>query len=237
MTTGRMLGTMIAAAVVVAAGCASEAEELIVREAAGVDAAPLPSDAPAQPAAGAIRFTIAPTGNAARYRVREQLLGFDRPNDAVGETSQISGTIVVDSTGALVAGQSRVVVQTGAFRSDSDRRDNYVRGRLLQAEEHPTVTLVPTAVRGLPARLPAAGAAAGPVTFELVGDLTVRGVTRPTTWRVTARQAGNQVTGSASTRFTFVDFAIEPPRVRSVLSVADTIALEYDFTLARSAAP
>jgi hypothetical protein len=31
----------------------------------------------------------------------------------------------------------------------------------------------------------------------------------------------------------FGDFQMEKPRVRSVLSVADTIALEYDFNLVR----
>jgi hypothetical protein len=31
----------------------------------------------------------------------------------------------------------------------------------------------------------------------------------------------------------FDDFSMEKPRVRSVLSVADTIALEYDFSLVR----
>lgn len=33
------------------------------------------------------------------------------------------------------------------------------------------------------------------------------------------------------TAFTFADFDIDQPRVPIVLSVADTIKLEYDFTL------
>ncbi|MES2177045.1 MAG: YceI family protein [Gemmatimonadota bacterium] len=182
-------------------------------------------------AAGAIRFSVAPTGNAARYRVREQLMGKDFPNDAIGETSQITGAIVVDSTsGALVSAQSKFVVNTGALKSDSDRRDGYVRGRVLEVEKFPTVELVPTAFKGITA---AAVNGAGPVTFDVIGNLTVRGVTRPTTWRVTARQAGGRVTGTAATKFTFADFSINPPRVPILLSVADTIALEYDFTLTR----
>ena len=181
--------------------------------------------------AGALRFTVASTGNAARYRVREQLMGKDLPNDAVGETAEITGSITVDSTtGAIIPGQSKFVVNTSAFKSDSDRRDGYVRGRLLEAPKFPTVELAPTSVRGLVAR---ATTAAGPISFELVGDLTVKGVTRPTTWKVTARQAGGKVTGSAVTRFVFADFGITPPKVPILLSVADTIALEYDFALDR----
>jgi polyisoprenoid-binding protein YceI len=181
--------------------------------------------------AGAIRYTVSANGNVARYRVREQLMGKDLPNDAIGETTEITGMITVDSaTGALIAGQSKFVINTGAFKSDSDRRDGFVRGRLLEASKYPTVEFTPTAVRGVTA---ASALASGPKTFELVGDLTVRGVTRPTTWKVTAQQAPGRATGTASTKFTFADFAMTPPKVPIVLSVADTIGLEYDFTMVR----
>jgi polyisoprenoid-binding protein YceI len=181
--------------------------------------------------AGAIRYTVSATGNAARYRVREQLMGKDLPNDAIGETTEITGMITVDSTtGTLIPGQSKFTINTSAFKSDSDRRDGYVRGRLLEATKYPAVEFVPTGVRGLTA---ASAAASGPKTFELVGDLTVKGVTRPTTWKVTAQQAPGRATGSASTKFTFADITMNPPKVPILLSVADTIALEYDFTMLR----
>jgi polyisoprenoid-binding protein YceI len=68
--------------------------------------------------------------------------------------------------------------------------------------------------------------------FSLVGDLTVRGVTHPTTWHVTAHTQGNDIVGTAVTTFTFKDFGMDQPRVPVVLSVADTIKLEYDFHFA-----
>ena len=114
------------------------------------------------------------------------------------------------------------------MKSDKDRRDGYVRGRLLQASEHPTVELTPTAIEGLTLPLPTSGSR----TFQLQGDLTVRGVTRPTTWQVKATFDGAKVTGSAATTFTFAEFGLTQPRVPVVLSVADTIQLEYDFSLA-----
>jgi hypothetical protein len=45
------------------------------------------SPASAQKAEG-VRLVIAPQGNEARYRVQEQLVGVDLPNDAVGKTSR-----------------------------------------------------------------------------------------------------------------------------------------------------
>jgi polyisoprenoid-binding protein YceI len=179
--------------------------------------------------AGAVRFVVATSGNEVRYRVREQLAGFDFPNYAVGKSTAVTGAIAIDDAGKILADGSRFVIDAATFTSDRERRDGYVQNRLLQAAEYPTVTFVPTEARGV--SLPPA--AAGSSTFDLVGDLTVRGVTRPTTWRVTATVAGDQVSGSAMTRFAFTHFQMEKPRVRSVLTVADTIALEYDFRLVR----
>ena len=177
---------------------------------------------------GATTYTVAPAGNEVRYRVREQLAGIDFPNDAIGKTSSVTGQIVVQDDGTIVSDASRFVVDAASITSDRDRRDNYIRRRSLIVDQHPTIVLVPTELRGL--TMPSG---TGRDTFQLVGNLTVRGVTRPTTWDVTARFQNGRVTGSAVTRFTFPDFQMEKPRVRSVLSVADTIALEYDFNLVR----
>jgi polyisoprenoid-binding protein YceI len=125
-------------------------------------------------------------------------------------------------------------VHDANLQDGGDRRDGYVRRRLLAVEGFPTVEFAPTSVRGLPFEPAAGPGAASAVSFEVIGNLTVRGVTRSATWVVTARRAGDRLTGTASTRFTFTDFAIAQPRVPVVLSVADTITLEYDFALTRS---
>jgi polyisoprenoid-binding protein YceI len=177
---------------------------------------------------GATTYTVAPTGNEVRYRVREQLAGIDFPNDAIGKTGNITGQIVIEDDGTVVSDASRFVVEAASITSDRDRRDNYIRRRTLTVDQHATIVLVPIELRGL-----AIPSGAGRDTFQLVGNLTVRGVTRPTTWNATAEFQNGRVTGSAVTRFTFPDFQMEKPRVRSVLSVADTIALEYDFNLVR----
>lgn len=175
------------------------------------------------------RYVVSASGNEVRYRVREQLVGFDLPNDAIGKSAAVTGVIAFDDAGKVIRDASRFVIDAATFASDRDRRDNYVRGRLLETAQYPSVVFVPTEARGI--MLPPSGS--GSSTFDLIGDLTVRGVTRPTTWRVTATVANDQVSGSATTKFAFVDFQMAKPQVRSVLSVADTIALEYDFRLVR----
>jgi len=174
-------------------------------------------------------YVVAPTGNEARYRVREQLAGFDLPNDAVGVTKDITGRIVVAPDGKVLKDSSKVVVQVTSLRSDKSRRDGYLQRRTLETSKFPQVELVPTAIEGLLAPIPPGASK----TFAVVGDLTIHGVTRPTTWQVTARAEGQDVVGSATTAFTFKDFGLDQPRVPVVLSVADTIKLEYEFRLAR----
>lgn len=174
-----------------------------------------------------LHFTVAPTGNEARYRVREQLAGFDLPNDAIGVTKDITGQFVVDSDGKIVRDSSKIVVQVTSLKSDKARRDGFVQRATLQTAKFPQVELVPVSFDGIAAPLPSSGSK----TFALVGDLTVRGVTHPTTWQVTAHADGKDIVGTAVTAFTFKDFELVQPRVPVVLSVADTIKLEYDFRL------
>jgi polyisoprenoid-binding protein YceI len=183
------------------------------------------SSRPAQDAS--LRFVLAPDGSAARYRVREQLMGHDFPNDAVGETKSITGTIILDKAGKIIRDASKFTIDANTFVSDQKRRDGYVRGRLLEAKDYPTITFVPSDVRGIKLPLPKSGA----VPFEVTGDLTVHGVTHPTNWKGTVQFNDAAVTGSASTSFTFNDIQMEPPRVPVLLSVADTIKLEIDFNL------
>jgi polyisoprenoid-binding protein YceI len=215
---------------------------LVLLLAAGSNAAPAgravvqPPSRPAVPPTvrlSAWSYTVSTTGNEARYRVREQLAGFDFPNDAVGRTSAVTGAINFDQNGAIVPAGSQINIGVAGLTSDKDRRDGYVRRRLLETDSFPTVTLALTGASGV--RLPLAERDSS--SFTMTGNLTVKRETRPTTWRVTAIRSGEVVTGTATTAFTFADFAMEKPRVRSVLSVADTIKLEYDFRLERSGAP
>jgi polyisoprenoid-binding protein YceI len=173
-----------------------------------------------------LRFVVSPTGNEARYRVREQLVNLDLPNDAVGVTHEISGMLVVNPNGTVVPDSSRIVVNVAALKSDKDRRDAYIKTHTMETAKFPTVTIVPKSFEGLTAKPGAA-----PIDFDMVGDLTVHGVTHPTTWKVTAHSEGGDIVGTATTSFTFKDFSLDQPKVSVLLSVEDTIKLEYDFRL------
>ncbi|HEX5435910.1 MAG TPA: YceI family protein [Gemmatimonadaceae bacterium] len=181
----------------------------------------------APPAGTPLRLVLAPSGNEVNYRVREQLAHHDLPNDAIGRTSAVTGALVIGSDGQVIPGESRFVANVSGLKSDHDRRDRYVRERILQTDSFPNVTLVPTAIHGLRTPLPTSGAR----NFTLDGKLTVHGVTRPTTWQVKANFDGQSITGAASTGFTFDDFGLHQPHLSFLLNVADSIHLDYTFHL------
>lgn len=180
------------------------------------------------PAKGpAVKYVVATSGNEVRYRIQEHLVRFALPNDAVGATTEIGGGIAFASDGNIVPSDSKFLIKIGSLTSDRDMRDNFVRTRVLEADQYPTVEFAPTSVKGLGSPLPTSGAH----EFQLVGNLTVHGITKPTTWNVKATMTNGQVTGNAATAFTFAEFGLAQPKVPIVLSVGDTIKLEYDFTL------
>ena len=66
-------------------------------------------------------------------------------------------------------------IQTASINTDNERRDNHLRsGDFFEAETYPEITFVTTSV-----------ASTGEKTFDLNGDLTMRGVTKPVTLKGT----------------------------------------------------
>lgn len=179
-------------------------------------------------ASDVLRYQVA-DGSEARYRVREQLAQLPAPSDAVGETQSVSGTIAVMPDGTIMSDQSKILVDLRTLKSDQDRRDRFIGDNVLQVNQYPMAEFVPTAVRGLPLPIPTTGN----VDLEIDGDMTVRGVTKPVTWQVSATAAGQEVSGLATTAVKFGDFGMSQPRVASVLSVEDNIRLELDLKLLR----
>jgi len=189
---------------------------------------PAPTEVASPETSGQLRLVLAAEGNEARYRVQEQLANVSLPSDAVGVTSAVTGQLVVNADGTLVRDESKFVVDLTTLKSDQSRRDNFIKNNTLETRQYPTAEFAPTEAPGLPSPLPTSGS----VTFQLVGDLTVHGVTHPTTWEVTAQIVdGPALAGSATTSFTFADFGMTAPRVSVVLSVEETIKLELDFHL------
>ena len=181
----------------------------------------VPSEGPGGP--GGVIVSLE-DGTMARYVIGEQLANRDLPNDAIGETAEVAGSIVFDKDGNVVEQYSALVVDVSTLVSDSNRRDNYLRGNSLETSAYPEARFQTKEVIGLPWPLPKSGEA----TFQLAGDFTVRDVTKPVTWDVTVT-FGPEVRGQAVTVFTFDYFEMSKPRLAFILSLDDEIRLELDI--------
>jgi polyisoprenoid-binding protein YceI len=179
-----------------------------------------------------VRLELVPGDNEVRYRVREQLARISFPTDAVGSTKAVTGTIVANSDGSIVSAESKFQVDLSTLKSDENQRDNFIKMNTLQTNRYQYAVFVPTKVEGLTLPPPTSG----DVAFKLIGDLTIRGVTKQVTWDVTGTVNGNEAKGMATTSFTFDYFNLSKPNVFTVLSVEDTIKLEMDIHLKQVAA-
>ena len=177
------------------------------------------------------RLVIDSAASKASYYAHEQLVGRTLPSEAVGSTSSVSGSLVLAADGSIVADQSNISVDLSKLQSDESRRDNFIKSSTLQTSRFPMATFIPREAQGLPSPLPTSGQA----TFQLVGDLTVHGVTRPATWQVTAQFGDGTVSGNATTSVKISDFGMSPPKAGPVLSIEDGLTLELAFTAAREA--
>jgi polyisoprenoid-binding protein YceI len=187
-------------------------------------AAPPAAENPA-PTAAQSGLALRLDGSEARYRARETFVNIPTPNEAVGRTTAVTGSIVLDGDNNVVRDQSVIVVDVSTLRSDEERRDAYLRQNTLLTAQYPTVTFRPTEVRGLPTPRPTSGE----VQFQVAGDLTIRDVTRPVVWDVTATVEGETVRGVARYNFYFGEWGVPVPQVARVASIFEPVVLEIEF--------
>jgi polyisoprenoid-binding protein YceI len=169
-------------------------------------------------------FEIVQTESEARFLIDEVLNG--SPNTVVGVTDQVAGEIAVypdDPTRSRI-GTIRVNART--LTTDNDFRNRAIKNRILNTDAYEFVTFTPTALVGLPA----SAALGESYAFRVVGDLTVRDVTRPVTFDATIKPTSDtRLEGSARTTVLYPDFGLSIPKVPSVASVEDEVILELDF--------
>jgi polyisoprenoid-binding protein YceI len=160
-------------------------------------------------------WTVA-SGSEAGYRVREKLANLPAQSDAVGRTSEVTGTFVIEDD---VLTTASFEVALANLKSDADRRDNRVDGTL-EVETFPTSTFELTE----PVELDPAAAT---TTIDAVGDLTLHGVTKSIEIAIEATRNGDSIELVGSYTFPMADFAIVPPSIGGFVTVEPDATLEF----------
>jgi polyisoprenoid-binding protein YceI len=199
---------------------------------AGASADPAESQAPAASFDGDVAGTWTVTsGSEAGYRVRERLAQFDAETDAVGRTTDVTGSITLTSDGTTATlTEGTISVDTTTIASDENRRDNRLRSEGLQTDQFPTATFTLTQ----PVEVPAAALAGTATDITLVGDLTLHGVTKSVQIPAQAKLADGTVQVLGSVTFPLSDFDITAPNIGGfIISIADEGALEFVAVFAK----
>lgn len=198
--------------------------------------APTPTSAATGAPVGGLRtFVIVPAESKASYLADEEFFADALAKygiaageaDVVGSTQEIEGQLQLnldDLSAAL--GENRFVVQMNTLTTDRPLRDGWIRENGPRFNSYPEAIFVATAIEDAPTTYNEGEE----VTFRLVGDITIREITQPVTFTVTARLVGDTLTGVATTRLLMSDFGIDPPNFINTLTVKDEFGIEVEFT-------
>lgn len=184
------------------------------------------SAAPLTDLAGA--WSVA-SGSVAGYRVREQLASLPAQSDAVGRTSQVSGTVTLTgASDALTVSAANLTVDVSTLTSDQSMRDQRIRNQGLESNRFPKATFELTQ----PVTLPATASSGATINVSATGKLTIHGSTQTVTIPLQARITSNQIEVVGSITFPFEKFGMTPPSIGGFVSVQDSATMEFDIKLA-----
>ncbi len=189
---------------------------------------PDPTEEPVA-ATGPIVFEIVQDESEARFIIDEVLRG--SPKTVVGVTNQVAGQIAVDPADPASAQVGQISINARTLATDSDMRNRAVKNRILQTDAYEFVTFQPTQLTGLPE----SAAAGEPLSFQIVGDLTIRDTTKQVTFDVTLTPVDEtRLEGLATLTIPYRDFGLAIPDSPSVDTVADNVTLELEFVAVAS---
>lgn len=196
--------------------------------------APANTPAPANAPAGMRTFVIVPGESTASYLVDEEFFAaaLSKYNISagqkvtVGSTKEVAGSLALDLGAAQPLGENRFTVDLPSLTSDQSLRDGWIRDNALESNKFPEAVFVATSITGAPASYTDGTEA----NFQLVGDLTVRSITLPATFDVTATLSGDTITGVAEAKVKMSDFGVTPPNFVNTLVVADLFTIRIELT-------
>ncbi len=191
-----------------------------------IPVATAPSTAVTPKSSGAVTFNIIPEESKVTYEVGETFFNQNnRFNLAVGVTQTLSGSVFGDLSNPPVSSIGPIQVDISKFTSDSNRRDNAIRGDWLESTRFPIATFVSTSIEGLPSSY----AEGQDYALKVTGDLTVREVTRSVTFDVITRLNGDTLSGTANTTILLSDFSIGPISIAGILKTEDEAKITLEF--------
>jgi polyisoprenoid-binding protein YceI len=143
------------------------------------------------------------------YRVMELFAGDTIKKEAVGRTTEVTGTMVIQ--GQTVSSADLKATLT-SLKSDQSPRDNFIHNLGLQSNKFPTAEFKLTT----PIQLPQPPEVGVEQDVMATGDLTLHGQTKSVTIPLQTRWNGATIDVTGSLPITFSDFGMEAISIPTV---------------------
>jgi polyisoprenoid-binding protein YceI len=170
-------------------------------------------------------YRIEPASSQVRFELDEDLRG--NRITVVGVTNQVAGEFAANPGDLSTVQVGTLQINARTLLTDNDFRNRAIQNEILDTGPYEFINFVPTAVTGLPT----SAGVGDTVTFNIAGDLTIRDITRPVTFTVTASMVDDtQITGTASAVVNRADFELNIPSVPNVANVEEEVELYIEFT-------
>jgi len=177
-------------------------------------------------------FRIVPDESKAAYVVDEELFagaaskyGLEiGKTKVIGESQDLDGLFQIDLTNSAI-GPNRFAVYLPTLRTDQVLRDGWIRENALESDRFPLAVFVATKVNQGPPDYQEGEE----TSFQLEGDLTLRGITLSATWDVSASLEGSTISGTMQTGLRMTDLGFDPPNFANTLTVNDEFTILIEF--------
>ncbi len=184
---------------------------------------PTATDAPQVPQRALYRITS--EESEVRFRINEILIG--NPTEVIGASNQVAGDFIVNFSDPAASQLGEIVINARTLKTDNEFRDQSLRGQILQTGSNEFIRFVPTELSAMPTEPVAVG---DTVTFDIIGDLTIKGTTNSVTFNTSVTiESEERMSGFASVTVAYGDFGINIQTPPSVSGVDETVILEIDF--------
>jgi polyisoprenoid-binding protein YceI len=162
----------------------------------------------------------------ATFSLNEVLNG--TPTLVVGTTSQVAGDIQISATAPAKLTIGEIKIDARTLKTDNERRNGALGRLILKSDQtgNEYITFKTTAITGLPDTIETDKA----FSYTIAGDMTVRGVTKPVTFKTTNTfKADGSFVGSADTTIAYADFGISIPDLSFLANVDKTTKLSISI--------
>lgn len=179
-------------------------------------------------------FSIVPEESEVRFELDEVLRG--QPRTVVGRTDQVAGQILVNFDNPAATEVSTIRINVRTLRTDEEFRNRAIRGEILLSarDEFEFGEFQPTSIAGLPESVTMGES----FTFQITGNLVLRGASNEVTFDVTVTPVDEtRLEGTASAVVDRTLYAMEIPDVPGVANVEEEVELYIDFVAEAAESP